>query len=90
MQISVKEYYCNGYSLYLSFEVTSEETLIEGVDIVGKEESVFLYATEKITTDAEERFEIGTASLTLKGIFTDEHTFVGIARSGDGKSHWSV
>ena len=38
VQIAIKEYFCDGYSLYLSFEVTSEEPLMEGVaDIAGKE-----------------------------------------------------
>lgn len=91
VQISIKEYFCDGYSLYLSFEVTSEDPLMEGVaDITGKEGSVFLYATENITTDVEERFEIGAASLTLKGIFMDEHTFVGIARSGGSLEGYPV
>ena len=53
VQIAIKEYFCDGYSLYLSFEVTSEEPLMEGVaDIAGKEGVVFLYAAENITTDA--------------------------------------
>ena len=82
MQIAIKEYFCDGYSLYLSFEVTSEEPLMEGVaDIAGKEGVVFLYAAENITTDAGEHFRIGAGSLSIKGIFADEHTFVGIARS---------
>ncbi len=91
VQIAIKEYFCDGYSLYLSFEVTSEEPLMEGVaDIVGKEGGIFLYATENITTDANERFGIGAASLTMKGIFTDEHTFVGIARSGGSLDGYPV
>ncbi len=82
VQIAIKEYFCDGYSLYLSFEVTSEEPLMEGVaDIAGKEGVVFLYAAENITTDAGEHFRIGAGSLSIKGIFADEHTFVGIARS---------
>ena len=91
VQIAIKEYFCDGYSLYLSFEVTSEEPLMEGVaDIAGKEGGIFLYATENITTDANERFGIGAASLTMKGIFTDEHTFVGIARSGGSLDGYPV
>lgn len=91
VQIAIKEYFCDGYSLYLSFEVTSEEPLMEGVaDIAGKEGGIFLYATENITTDTNERFGIGAASLTMKGIFTDEHTFVGIARSGGSLDGYPV
>ncbi len=71
--------------------MTSEEPLMEGVaDIADKEGGIFLYATENITTDANERFGIGAASLTMKGIFTDEHTFVGIARSGGSLDGYPV
>lgn len=91
VRIAMKEYFCDGYSLYLSFEVTSEEPLMEGVtDIAGKEGSIFLYAAENITTETGESFAIGSASLTMKGVFTDEHTFVGIARSGGSLDGYPV
>lgn len=83
VQLDIKEYFCDGYSLYLSFEVVSEEPFMEGMaDIAGKEGSIFLYSAEHITTGTGERFAIGDGSLIMKGIFSDEHTFVGIARSG--------
>lgn len=91
VQIAIKEYFCDRYSLYLSFEVVSEEPLIEGVaDMAGKEGSIFLYATESIATEAGERLEIGDGSLIIKGIFMDAHTFVGIARSGDSLGEYPV
>ena len=90
VQIAIKEYFCDGYSLYLSFEVTSEEPFLESVeDIAGKKGGIFLYATENITTETGERFE-GNGSLTIKGIFTDQHTFVGIARSGSSLEGYPV
>lgn len=90
VRIALKEYFCDGYSLYLSFEVTSEEPFLESVeDIAGKKGGIFLYATENITTETGERFE-GNGSLTIKGIFTDQHTFVGIARSGSSLEGYPV
>ncbi len=91
VQIAMKEYFCDGYSLYLSFEVTSEEPFMEGVtDIAGKRGGIFLYATEHIATDTGERFQIGAGSLSMEGIFTDEHTFVGIARSEGSLGEYSL
>lgn len=90
VRIALKEYFCDGYSLYLSFEVTSEEPFLESVeDIAGKKGGIFLYAAENITTETGERFE-GNGSLTIKGIFTDQHTFVGIARSGSSLEGYPV
>lgn len=90
VQIAIKEYFCDGYSLYLSFEVTSEEPFLESAaDIAGKKGGIFLYAAENITTETGERFE-GNGSLTIKGIFTDQHTFVGIARSGSSLEGYPV
>ena len=90
VRIALKEYFCDGYSLYLSFEVTSEEPFLESVaDIAGKKGGIFLYAMENITTETGERFE-GNGSLTIKGIFTDQHTFVGIARSGSSLEGYPV
>ena len=90
VRIALKEYFCDGYSLYLSFEVTSEEPFLESVeDIAGKKGGIFLYATENITTETGERFE-GNGSLTIKGIFTDQQTFVGIARSGSSLEGYPV
>ncbi|WP_251205569.1 DUF4179 domain-containing protein [Acetatifactor aquisgranensis] len=91
VQIAIKEYFCDRYSLYLSFEVVSEEPFMEGVpDMTGKEGSIFLYATESIAIDAGEHYEIGNGSLIIKGIFTDAHTFVGIGRSGDSLGEYPV
>lgn len=90
VRIALKEYFCDGYSLYLSFEVTSEEPFLESAaDIAGKKGGIFLYAAENITTETGERFE-GNGSLTIKGIFTDQHTFVGIARSGSSLEGYPV
>lgn len=90
VRIALKEYFCDGYSLYLSFEVISEEPFLESAaDIAGKKGGIFLYAAENITTETGERFE-GNGSLTIKGIFTDQHTFVGIARSGSSLEGYPV
>lgn len=86
VQIAIKEYFCDGYSLYLSFEVTSEEPLMEGVaDIVGKEGGIFLYATENITTDANERFGIGAASLRRASLRMNILSW----ESPEAEAHWT-
>lgn len=92
VQIAIQEYFCDGYSLYLSFEVSSEEPFMEGVtDIAGKAGSIFLYATETIATETGERAEIGkNGSMVIRGMFTDERTFVGIARSGGSLDEYPV
>ena len=92
VQIAIREYFCDGYSLYLSFEVSSEEPFMEDVtDMAGKEGSVFLYATETMATETGERAEIGkNGSMVIRGMFTDERTFVGIARSGGSLGEYPV
>ncbi len=90
-QISLKEYFCDKYSLYLSFEITSQAPFIEGMtDLKGREGTIQLFSAEKLTTDTKERFEIGDGSLIIKGVFTDAHTFVGIARSGESLDEYSL
>nr|WP_289765902.1 DUF4179 domain-containing protein [uncultured Acetatifactor sp.] len=90
VQIAIKEYFCDRYSLYLSFEIAGEEPLVEGTDMSGREATILMYSKESVTTKAGERFEIGGAGLYIRGIFTDENTFVGIARSGESLDEYPI
>ena len=80
--ITVNEYFCDKLSLYLSVTIESETPFFEN----GVEENLEGYMQifsnqETITFEGQETFPVGNNSLLAEGVFLDDHTFVGIARS---------
>ncbi|MCM1543146.1 MAG: DUF4179 domain-containing protein [Blautia sp.] len=80
--VTVKEYFCDKRSLYLSMTIESDEPFFEG----GVEENTGGYIQlftreESLSYDGAEAVSVGNNSLLAEGVFLDNHTFAGIARS---------
>lgn len=80
ISIQVKEYFCDKYSLYLSFEIVNESPFF--TDITNEKGMIQIFSTESIETEVGETVSVGNGSLNVSGVFLDEYTFVGVARSG--------
>lgn len=82
LTITVKEYFCDKQSLYLSLVIESEEPLVEsGLEGNTKSYVYLITGEEFLSCEGEEAFSVGSSSLQAEGVFLDEYTFVGIARS---------
>lgn len=80
--IIVNEYFCDKLSLYLSLTVKSETPFFESGVEENQEGSMQIFiGQETVTFGGQEAFSVGNAGLLTEGVFLDDHTFVGIARS---------
>lgn len=80
--ITVNEYFCDKLSLYLSLTVESDTPFFEGGVEENLEGHMQIFSNqETITFEEQEAFPVGNNSLLIDGVFLDDHTFVGIARS---------
>lgn len=82
LTITVKEYFCDKQSLYLSLTIESEAPFVEsGVEENTKGYIQLFTGEETLSYEGAESFAVGSGSLLAEGVYLDEHTFVGIARS---------
>ena len=80
--ITVNEYFCDKLSLYLSLTVESDTPFFENGVEENLEGHMQIFSNqETITFEGQEAFPVGNNSLLIDGVFLDDHTFVGIARS---------
>lgn len=80
--VTVKEYFCDGQSLYLSMEIASADPFFEEGIAENTEGFIQLFAgDEMLTYEGGAPVSVGDGSLLAEGVFLDGHTFLGIARS---------
>ena len=89
VNIELQEAYCDGYSLYVSVRMESDTPFFDKA-IDNKEGMVQIFAAESIITSDGEKVEIGDGSLNFQGVFTDGHTFIGVARSGKTLENYNL
>lgn len=80
--ITVREYFCDKKNLYLSMSIESEVPFVEGGVEENTEGSALVFTGEEtLSYEGMESFPTGNGSLHVDGVYLDDHTFVGIARS---------
>ncbi|MCM1046553.1 MAG: DUF4179 domain-containing protein [Candidatus Gastranaerophilales bacterium] len=80
--ITVNEYFCDKQSLYLSMTIESETPFLEGEMEENMEGYIQLFTKdETLAYEGAEPILVGNSSLIVDGVYLDDHTFVGIARS---------
>lgn len=89
VKLELREAYCDGYSLYLSVQVVSDEPFVEELKD-NKEGMIQIFSSESITLPSGEIIEIGNGSLNLQGVFVDTNTFAGVARSGGSLENFDL
>ncbi len=79
--ITIKEYFCDKRSLYLSMMIESEEPFVEGELEANTEGTIFLFTREEVLSyEGADSIPVGNSALGVDGVYLDSHTFVGIAR----------
>lgn len=80
--ITVKEYFCDTQSLYLSMTIESDEPFFEGGVEDNMRGSIQLFTQDEVISyDGMDPVSVGNSSLLADGVYLDDRTFVGIARS---------
>lgn len=80
--ITVKEYFCDRQNLYLSMTLESEEPFFEGEAAENTKGSLMLFTGEEtLSYEGVDSVSVDNGALSVDGVYLDEHTFVGIARS---------
>ncbi len=80
--ITVNEYFCDRQSLYLSMTIESDEPFFEGGVEDNMQGSIQLFTRDEVISyEGMDPVSVGNSSLLADGVFLDDHTFVGIARS---------
>lgn len=81
IRMTVQEYYCDEYGIYLSMEFFSEEPFFEEeAEQTGSMEGAMqLVGQSKLTLGKEAALE-GSGDILVKGVYLDACHFVGIAR----------
>lgn len=80
--ITVKEYFCDKKNLYLSMTVESEEPFFESGVEENMEGRFHLFTDEEtLSYEGMDPYPAGNSALLVEGVYLDDHTFVGIARS---------
>lgn len=80
--ITVKEYFCDRKNLYLSMTVESEEPFFESGVEENMEGRFHLFTDEEtLSYEGMDPYPAGNSALLVEGVYLDDHTFVGIARS---------
>lgn len=83
VEMEIQESYCDGYSLYLSMRIVSEEPFYEGEpDMENVEAAVQIFSSETLDIGEGQIIDMDNGSLNLEGVFTDPYTFLGIGRCG--------
>jgi len=80
--ITVREYFCDKQSIYLSVTVESDDPFLEG----GMENNTKGYiqmftGDEIISCEGADPISVENGGLLAEGVYLDDHTFAGIARS---------
>lgn len=80
--ITIKEYFCDKKNLYLSMTIESEEPFFESGVEENMEGRLHLFTGEEtLSYEGMNPFPAGNSALLVEGVYLDDHTFVGIARS---------
>lgn len=80
--ITVKEYFCDKQDLYLSMTIESEEPFFEdGVEENMAGHIMLFTRDETLSYEGVDSFPVDNSSLLADGVYLDDYTFVGIARS---------
>lgn len=91
IEMKIRDSFCDGYSLYLSMEITSEEPFFEGAFTGENEKGVVqIFSSETVERSDDQSISIGNGVLNLRGVFSDPYTFRGIGRCGGNLEEFAI